>query len=395
MDVRCSSARRPVLIALLAAWCVGGALAAQTPPQTPEADRSANAEMAKRVKARIEALEREADRLARQSRSLLGDMRRLEVERDLATERLGIAEDAVKAAEADLAAVNRRLAEVERQRVNNLPDLKSRFVEMYKHGRGRYVRMLMGVRDVREFGRATRAVASLAHINQQRIDRHRRTLEEIRMQRTRAETQTRELESKRGEARKARAAAARAVQARAAMLDEIDRRRDLNAQLAGELQVAQERLEAAVQNVAAGQQVESVSVPLAPFRGALDWPVSGRVVGRFGQSNRMASAGVRNGIEVAAPAGTPVHAVHPGTVGFADAFTGYGTLVILDHGSNQYTLYGYLSEATVKQGQRVNVGDELGRVGSAPVGDSALYYEMRVDGRSVDPLQWLKKQSRF
>jgi septal ring factor EnvC (AmiA/AmiB activator) len=351
--------------------------------------------MAKRVKARIEALQREADRLARQSRSLLGDMRRLEIERDLATEQVTAAEAAVKGAEADVVAVNRRLADVEQQRVNNLPDLKARFVETYKNGRGGYVRLLMGVRDVREFGRATRAVASLAHINQQRIERHRRTLEEIRVQRTRAEAHTRELGQKRAEARRARAAAARAVQARAARLDEIDRRRDLNAQLAGELQVAQRRLEAAVENVAAGQQVETVSVPISPFRGALDWPVPGRVVGRFGQSNRMSSAGVRNGIEVAAPAGTPVHAVHPGTVGYADAFTGYGTLVIVDHGANHYTLYAYLSEATVKQGQRLNAGDELGRVGSAPVGDAALYYEMRVDGRSVDPLQWLKKQSRF
>lgn len=391
MDGRFSRPWRLALVVTLAVASVCGPLSAQS----PETDRAANEAMAKRVKARIESLQREADRLARQSRSLLGDMRRLEVERDLATERLGVAEAAVKAAEAEVSAVNRRLAEAERQRINNLPDLKGRFVEMYKGGRGSYARMLMGVRNIREFGRATRAVASLAHINQQRIERHRRTLEEIRLQRTRAEAQTRELETKRGEARQARAAAARAVQARATMLDEIDRRRDLNAQLAGELQVAQQRLEAAVQNVAAGQQAEPVSVPISTFRGALDWPVAGQVVGRFGQSNRMSSVGVRNGIEVAAPTGTPVHAVHPGTVGFADAFTGYGTLVILDHGSNQYTLYGYLSEAIVKQGQRVNAGDELGRVGSAPVGDSALYYEMRVDGRSVDPLQWLKKQSRF
>jgi murein hydrolase activator len=380
---------RAALIVLVLALC--GTAAAQPPAD----DRAKTEAMAKRVKARIAALQREADRLARQSRSLLVDMRRLEVDRDLATERLGAADGAVKAAEADLDAVNRRLAELEQQRVNSLPDLKARFVEMYKGGRGGYARMLLGVRDVREFGRATRAVASLAHLNQQRIERHRRTIEEVRVQRSRAEAHTRELEQKRAEARTARVAAARAVQARAARLDEIDKRRDLNAQLAGELQVARDRLEAAVEQIGTGGRIEAVSIPLAPFRGALEWPVSGRVVGRFGQSNRMSSAGVRNGIEVAAPEGTPVYAVHPGTVGYAEAFTGYGTLVILDHGGNHYTLYGYLSEASVQQGQRVNAGDELGRVGSAPVGDSALYYEMRVDGRSVDPLQWLKKQSRF
>jgi septal ring factor EnvC (AmiA/AmiB activator) len=348
--------------------------------------------MAARVKQRIQALQREADRLARESRTVLGDMRRLQVERDLATERLTVAEAAVKQATADLEAINERLSALEQERVDTLPDLQARFVEMYKHGRGGYARMLMGVRDLRAFGRATRAVASLAHMNQQRIERHRRMLEALRAERTRAEETTRELQARHADARSARTAAARAMQARAALLDALDRRRDLNAQLAGELLVAQQQLELAVQRVASGEPPEHVMVPLAPFRGALEWPVIGKLVGRFGHSNRMSSAGVRNGIELAAPAGTSVRAVHPGTVGFADSFTGYGTLVILDHGANQYTLYGYLAEAFVTRGQRVNAGDELGRVGTAPVGDSALYYEMRIDGRSVDPLQWLKRR---
>jgi septal ring factor EnvC (AmiA/AmiB activator) len=390
MDGRCFDHGRP--LRRLTPALVVVAMCATAAAQAPTDDRAKTEAMAKRVKARVEALQREADRLARESRSLLGDMRRLEVERELATEQLAAAESAVKSAESELQAVTKRLAELERQRVNNLPDLKARFVEMYKHGRGKYARMLMSVRDVREFGRATRAVASLAHINQQRIERHRRTLEAVRTERARAEAQTRELDTRRADARRAGAAAARAVQARAAMLDEIDRRRDLNAQLAGELQVAQQRLEAAVQNLRAGQKAEAVSVPLLPFRGALDWPTPGSVVGRFGQANRMSSGGVRNGIEIAAPVGAPVRAVHPGTVGYADAFTGYGTLVILDHGANHYTLYGYLSEVAVEQGQRVSAGDELGRVGPAPLGQGALYYEMRIDGRSVDPLQWLKRR---
>jgi septal ring factor EnvC (AmiA/AmiB activator) len=77
-------------------------------------------------------------------------------------------------------------------------------------------------------------------------------------------------------------------------------------------------------------------------------------------------------------------------VGFADAFTGFGTLVIVDHGANNYSLYGYLASASVERGQTVESGMELGRVGSAPAGPPALYFEMRIDGRSVDPVQWLK-----
>jgi murein hydrolase activator len=396
MASRCSKALAgPGQAKWLAFSCVVGAAwivlaSPATAGQAPGTGKTAD--MARRVGERVRALQREADRLAGQARTLLTDMRRLEIERDLAIERVAAAQAAVDDAAADVEIVTERLAGIEQQRVDHLPDLKVRFVELYKHGRGGYARMLMGVRDLREFGRATRAVSSLAHVNQQRVERHRRTLSELRKERASAEDKRRALQNTQAAARQARVVADRAVQARAAMIDEIDRRRDLNAQLAGELQVAQQQLQSAVENLDGSKDVEVVSVPLAPFRGALDWPVMGRVVGRFGQSNRMSSAGVRNGIEVAAPEGTPVHAVHPGTVGYADAFTGYGTLVILDHGANHYSLYGYLSEATVERGQRIDAGDELGRVGSAPAGDAALYYEMRVDGRSVDPLQWLKRR---
>jgi murein hydrolase activator len=371
----------------LAGWLLlAGVAGAQT------ADPSGTRQMAARVDARIRTLQREADRLASQARSLLNDMRRLEIERDLAAQQLAQAEAAVAATSADLQDVTRRVDALERQRVASLPDLKGRFVELYKHGRGGYAQMLMGVRDLREFGRASRAVASLAHINRMRIEEHRRTLDRLRTERGLVERKARDLQANQAAAGKARAAAERAVAARSALIDRIDRRRDLNAQLAGELQVARAQLERALNDIGAGHPAEAVAVPLAPFRGALEWPVSGLVVGRYGESDRMAATGVRNGVEIAAPEGTAVQAVHPGTVGFADTFSGYGTLVILDHGGNQYSLYGYLSSASVARGAHVNAGDELGRVGSAPAGDTALYYEMRVDGRSVNPLQWLKKR---
>ena len=136
---------------------------------------------------------------------------------------------------------------------------------------------------------------------------------------------------------------------------------------------------------------EPVAVPLRPFQGALDWPVQGRIAGFFGQaSNRLGGGAVRNGVEIAAEEDAPVRAVHGGTVGFAGPFTGFGTLVILDHGSNAYSLYGYLASTSLQQGQTVETGAEVGRVGLAPAGPPTLYFEMRIDGRSVNPVQWLK-----
>ena len=359
-------------------------LAAQTP------DRSRTDAVNRRVNDRIVTLQREADRLAGEARTLVGDLRTLEIDRDLQIERLKEAEAGVATGQAAVQQVTDRLTTLEQQRVAQLPTLKAQMVDVYKRGPAGYARLLFGVGGVREFGRATRAVAALARINEQRVEEHRRTLAAVREERTALELKVRDLQAHEAEVRQARVAADRAVAARNALIAQIDTRRDLNAQLAGELQVASERLQQQVANLAAGRPVEQVTVPLAPFRGALDWPATGRIAGRFGQPSRPGSPTLRNGIEIAAAEGTAVQAVHTGTVSYADAFSGFGNLVILDHGGNNYSLYGYLGSIGAQRGEVVEAGTELGRVGSAPAGPPALYFEVRIDGRSVDPVQWLK-----
>jgi murein hydrolase activator len=349
------------------------------------------ATLSRRVAERIDALRREAERLAAQSRTLVGDLQRLEVERDLQAEQVKLADAALVDAAAAQQQAAERLAALEQQRLSQLPDMKQRLVDLYKRGVGGYARVLAGANNMRDLARATRAVASLSAINQQKIDEHRRLIEQLRREQVTLAEQTRALQARQAEAMQARAAAQRAVAARAALVAQIDARRDLTAQLTGELQVASERLQQEVADLAAGRAGEPVTVPLAPFRGALDWPAPGRMTGSFGQTtNRLGGSAVRNGIEIGAPEGAAVRAVHGGTVALADDFTGFGKLVIVDHGANYYSLYGYLAATTVARGDRIEGGAELGRVGFAPAGPPALYFEIRVDGRSVDPVQWLK-----
>jgi septal ring factor EnvC (AmiA/AmiB activator) len=337
------------------------------------------------------ALQREAERLATESRTLVGDLRRLEITRDVEIEQATAADAAAADAEASLEQANQRLAALEAAREAQLPDIKIRLVDLYKRGEGGYARLLAGADSVRELARATRAVASLTRITQLRIDEHRRTLAAMREEQATLQVRARELQTQRTAAAVARAAAERAVRARATLITQIDQRRDLTAQLAGELQLASQRLQQQLANVRSGRDAEAVTIPLAPFRGALDWPATGELSGRFGQAaNRLGGSAVRNGVEIDAAEGAAVRAVHGGTVAYADAFTGFGTLVIVDHGGNDYSLYGYLASVAVQQGQAVDAGTDLGRVGSAPAGPPALYFEIRIDGRSVDPVQWLK-----
>lgn len=339
----------------------------------------------RRVGERIQALQREAEQLATQSRSLLGDLRQLEVERDLRIEEARQAEAAAAAGQQALDATTARVDALEQQRQAELPDLRAQLVDIYKRGRTGYAAMLFGTTDAREFARATRAIASLSRINERRVEQHRATVGALRAERANLERNAAELKTQQQNAERARTDAQRAVSARTALINRIDARRDLTAQYMGELQTAYDNLRA-VTSTGSGP----VNVPIAPFRGALDWPVAGRVTGRFGQANRTAGTTVRNGIEIAAPEGTVVRAVHGGTVAFAGPFTGFGTLVIVDHGGNAFTLYGSLGSAAIERGAPVEAGTEVGRTGTGPDSMPGLYFEVRIDGRSVDPLQWLK-----
>ena len=351
-------------------------------------DRAAADARTRRVSDRMKALQAEADRLAGESRTLLGDLRRLEIDRDLKIESARAADVMASSAEQAVQQATDRIAALQSQRAAQLPDLKAQLVEIYKHGRAGNARLIFQATDLRDFARTTRAVAALTSLNARRVEEHRQTLAALQRELASLQQKTRDLDARRDEAARARAAAEKAVAARTALMTQIDQRRDLAARYAGELQVAYDRLQ---QQLATGSSGEPVVLPIAAFRGALDWPVSGRITGRFGQAaNRLGGSAVKNGVDIAAAEGAPVRAVHAGTVGFADSYPGFGTLVILDHGSNNYSLYGYLGSTSVSKGDRVDNGAELGRVGTAPAGSPGLYFELRIGGRSVDPVQWLK-----
>jgi septal ring factor EnvC (AmiA/AmiB activator) len=375
----------------------------QTPVQTPAAPAQADAAQARaeeaRAKAlatrasdRIRALRQEADALAAQERTLLVELRQLDVQRDLKAAELARIDADLAATTAELHANEGERTRLEALVAKQTPEIRGRLVELYKLGRAGYWRLLLDVDDLREIGRAYRKVSALSRADQTRISEHRRTLAALAASRESLARRHADERALREKAATARAALERAVAARQARIDEIDRRRDLAAQLTGELQLAQQRLQAALTSLARGEPA-AVSLPITPFRGDLNWPVDGRIVTTFGrQSPGTGSMALqRTGVELEAVEGTSVRAIHGGTVAYADAFTGFGHLAIVDHGHETYSLYGYLGSLSVTKGDQVEAHTVLGAVGRPPTGASArLYFEIRVDGVPVDPVEWLK-----
>ncbi len=385
--MRTQSARSPqsqgFFFAAFAAFAfLVSAVAAQVP-----AERARTEALARRATERLQALQREADRLASEERTLLGDLRKFEIERQLKSEELNRVKAEAAKLQIELDETAARMAALQASSRAELPELQQRLVEVYKLGRARYLRLLLSTPDLRRLGRSTRTVAVLAQLDRDRVATHAQTIAELKKARTALEARRAEFIALRASAEKAQADAQRAAQARADLIRDIDRKRDLNAQLSSELQNAQQKLQTTLRDLATGAPAaEAARLPLRLFRGVLEWPVDGAVSRRFGRGS------AANGIEIAAPEGAHAVAVHEGTIAFAGAFAGFGNLVIVDHGAQAFSLYGDLLEIAVKKGARVDHGQAVGTAGPIPSGSDGIYFELRVDGRPVDPVQWLKKR---
>jgi murein DD-endopeptidase MepM/ murein hydrolase activator NlpD len=124
----------------------------------------------------------------------------------------------------------------------------------------------------------------------------------------------------------------------------------------------------------------------APSAAGFIWPADGVVTSGFG----MRWGRMHEGIDIAAPIGTPIWAAAAGTVIHAGWLSGYGSLVVVDHGNGLATAYAHASAILVVLGQQVSQGETIALVGST--GHSTgphLHFEVRINGVAVDPLLYL------
>ncbi len=116
------------------------------------------------------------------------------------------------------------------------------------------------------------------------------------------------------------------------------------------------------------------------------WPVSGAIHSHFGRRG----SSFHDGIDIAAPAGTPIHAVEGGEVIYSDQLRGYGNLVIVRHAHGFLSVYAHNEKNLVREGQQLARGDIIARVGSTGrVTGPHLHFEIRRHNKAQDPLDYI------
>ena len=121
------------------------------------------------------------------------------------------------------------------------------------------------------------------------------------------------------------------------------------------------------------------------------WPVSGKVISKFGSKGK----GLHNdGVNIAAAAGSPVRAAENGVVAYdGNELGGFGNLILIKHSGNFVTAYAHNAELLVRRGQRVRRGQTIAKVGrTGTVARPQLHFEIRKGRRPVNPLRYLSRR---
>ena len=148
---------------------------------------------------------------------------------------------------------------------------------------------------------------------------------------------------------------------------------------------------------------EKVVEVVAPFegegllglKGKLGLPlVGGKLVQRYGKQKHDEFADLLfvKGLEFQAPGGSKVRAVADGKIALSQVLPGYGNVIILDHGQRHYTLYGRLASSFGKLGKVVKAGEELAVIGVPDKKGRNFYFELRIQGKPVNPIDYFKQR---
>ena len=367
-------AGRIALAALLAAPLAAGPVAA------------ADAERLERVRAEIEEREARARAYAAEAEGYLGELEAIDREMSEMRRSVERLRRRRRAAEEELVAVRTALAEAERGRARVQDQLEVRLVALYKFRSTGGVPAL-AARDFQAFSRIGRALSHVLSQDSRLFAAYRAAEAQLGQSTKQAEGLSAELALANREISRRQDRTRRKGVERRNLVALLRSRAGREQQAATELREAASRLEDALRRLPSGQPAGS-----GLRQGALRRPAEGPIRLGFGRQvdPEFGTETLRTGVEFGGIQGSPVRAVAGGRVLFAGWFRGYGQIVILDHGRGHLTVSGYLDELDVSANDLVNAGQQIGTVGqTGAVSSPGLYFEIRQDGKAVDPELWL------
>ncbi len=374
-----------------------------SPAAEPAASGAKEKEL-RELRGRIEALQKQLSG-AEESKSEAADALR-ESERAISEANRSLRELGAHSRE-----INRELAALGAESQRGKESLKAQQVLLarllYQHylgGQTEPLKLLLNREDPNEIARRLHYFGYISRARAQLIIDLRASLARLSELSEEARRKAAELAAVTTETHTQRGRLEREKRARNQVLTRISRDIQRQRREIGTLKRDENRLARLVESIARlvarakpAPRLKNERVPQAPsgdsafleLKGKLNLPVRGELANRFG-SPRADGGVVWKGLFIAARAGEEVRAIADGRVVFADWLRGFGNLLIVDHGDAYMSLYGNNEALYKRVGDPIRGGESIAAVGaSGGNADSGLYFELRHQGRPLDPLDWV------
>lgn len=353
-----------------------------------------------RARAELEQLQRNIEQVSRELRSARSEHSDLEqqlreIELTLGELQRSISANlaAITTAETELSELQQRQRAQQQARDSQQARIATELRAAWQMGQQGQLKVLLSQESPHTVARALAYYRYFFTARNTLVKQYRATLEELAQIQASIETTVMTLQTERAELDQRSEQVLTSKNQRQGVLNQLAntiRSKDDELQRLQRDRAELEQLLEAIEQTVVDLQLPEDYRPFASAKGSLAWPVEGKPDNRFGAPR--GAGGMRwQGININANEGTTVRAIHHGRVVYADWLRGSGLLLILDHGEGYMSLYAHNQSLLREVGEWVAPGTPLGTVGSSGgLDQSALYFEIRKQGKPLDPARWCR-----
>jgi len=278
--------------------------------------------------------------------------------------------------------------------------LENRLREVYKRGLTSYIEILFNSESFSDFLTRFRYIKNILSLDAEVINDIRQQMKKIENDKINLENREEILSLLKKEVEKEKENIEFSIKAKKSIINKINSQKEAYLKSLKELEQSSQEIKHIIERIYKQQkedsrktsQKEVPTVTLKPKKGILALPVQGKLISGYGRQKNIEfnTYTFNSGIDISAPLGQVVHAAGSGEIIYTGNIKGYGQIIIIDHGGRITTLYAHLSKILIDIGDKVKKGQSIGQVGdSGGVSSTRLHFEVRVEGKPTDPMNWL------
>lgn len=344
-----------------------------------------------------------------EKKSVNGEIESLDAKIQVTSAKISSLQGEILKLNADIDENQKKLEEAQVNLSENTDALRLRLREMYKRGNVNYLEVILNSRDIEELLRNNEIISSIAKADRELIEYIQEQIDTINNAKERLQIDRAKVSANKAAVENERATYQAAVNAKNEYMKVLESNLDLYKAEFEKAQANWESLDSEIarlqKEIAEQKKAEeaarratrvhsNISVSSGPRDGQkYTWPVPGHysISSPYGYRVHpiLGYSKFHSGIDIPAPIGTPIVAAKSGTVIMAKLMSGYGNVVMVDHGET-VTVYAHCSAVNVNVGDSVKEGDVVAFIGSTGLSTGPhLHFEVRVNGATVNPVGYV------